>query len=118
MVSPLHKRIPARFYATAQGAEPVRAFLQALDHVDRKIIGTDIATVEFGWPIGMPVCRPLGGGLFEVRSGISRKRIVRILFSIRDGEIILLHAFVKKTQKTPVVELNLAIGRMKEMDDE
>ncbi|HSF96351.1 MAG TPA: type II toxin-antitoxin system RelE/ParE family toxin, partial [Thermohalobaculum sp.] len=64
------KRIPAAFYATAGGREPVREWLKALEAGDRKIVGQDIATAEFGWPLGMPLCRPLGSGLWEIRSAL------------------------------------------------
>jgi phage-related protein len=80
-----------------------------LDEVDRKTIGIDIKTVEYGWPIGMPVSRPLGKGLYEVRSNISNKRITRVIFTIVEHYIILLNGFVKKTQKTPKEEIDLAL---------
>lgn len=104
------KRIPAIFFRTAAGREPVRDWLKELKPVeDRKQIGVDIQTVEFGWPIGMPVCRPLGDGLYEVRSDLSRNRIARVLFYIdRESRMVLLHGFIKKTQKTPTGDLELA----------
>ena len=100
----------------ASGKLPVREWLLDLDPHDRRAIGKDIQKVEFGWPIGMPYCRPLGRGLWEVRSDISSGRIARMLFCIRDGEMVLLHGFVKKTQKTPPQEIDLAFKRMKELD--
>lgn len=88
----------------------MREWLKSLDPVeDRKQIGVDIKTVEFGWPIGMPVCRSLGDGLYEVRSSLSRNRIARVLFYIdARGRMVLLHGFLKKTQKTPAADLDLA----------
>lgn len=82
------------------------------------MIGLDIAAVEFGWPVGMPVCRAIAGrrGLWEVRSTLSGGRIARILFSIHRGQLILLHGFIKKSQKTPDSDLDLAIQRKKEID--
>jgi phage-related protein len=108
--SPGLKRIEAVFFRTGAGGEPVREWLKALSPIeDRKQIGVDIRTVEFGWPIGMPVCRPLGDGLYEVRSGLSQNRIARVLFYIdAKGRMILLHGFIKKTQKTPPADLELA----------
>ncbi len=91
----------ARFYASAAGDEPVRGWLKSLSREDCRIIGTDIQIVEFGWPVGLPVCRSLGNGLWEVRSNISDRRIARIIFGFHGGEIILLHGFIKKTQKAP-----------------
>ncbi len=109
------KKIPAVFYCTSGGAEPVRDWLKALSAEDRKTVGTDIATVEFGWPVGMPTCRAMGKGLWEVRSTI-RNGIARVLFCIHDGQMVLLHGFVKKTQKTPEAEMILALKRKKEIE--
>lgn len=92
------------------GGEPIRDWLKGLTPVeDRKRIGLDIQTVEFGWPVGMPVCRPLGDGLFEVRSDLSQHRIARVLFYVDDEQrMVLLHGFVKKTQRTLPDDLDLA----------
>jgi phage-related protein len=111
------KRIPAVFYRTGSGAEPVRIWLKGLPAKDRRIIGVDIATVEYGWPVGMPVCSPIASrrGLWEIRSTITGGRIARVLFCIRDGRMVLLHGFIKKTQKTPSGDLDLAMKRKKEI---
>ena len=109
------KRLPAAFYCLSSGREPVREWLKALGDNDRKIIGEDIKDVEFSWPIGMPLCRPLGNGLWEVRSEITQGRTARVLFCIHDGRMVLLHAFIKKTQKTPAADLELATKRKKEI---
>jgi phage-related protein len=109
------KRLPAVFYALPSGREPVRKWLKELDPEDRKALGADIKDVEFSWPIGMPLCRPLGNGLWEVRSDLSGGRIARVIFCILGGRMVLLHAFMKKTQKTPKADLDLAMGRMKEI---
>jgi phage-related protein len=109
------KRLPAAFYALPSGREPVREWLKNLDRDDRKIVGEDIKDVEFSWPIGMPLCRSLGGGLWEVRCDLRQGRIARVLFCVRQGRMVLLHAFVKKTQKTPTSERTLAVRRMKDI---
>jgi phage-related protein len=109
------KKLPGRFYETPGGKEPVRDCLKKLSPADRIVVGKDIAKVEFGWPIGMPYCRSLGGGLWEVRCDLSDGRIARVLFFIADGTMVLLHGFIKKTQKTPATELELARRRMKEI---
>jgi len=109
------KKVPAYFYKTANGREPVRDWLKTMDREDRSIIGTDIATVEYGWPIGMPVCRPLGAGLWEVRSTLASHRISRVLFIVGDGQMILLHGFIKKTREIPLGDLDIARQRMKEI---
>lgn len=110
------KKIIAAFYKTLQGNEPVRGWLLKLDPEDRKIVGKDIQKVEFGWPIGMPYCRPLSHGLYEVRSDISSKRIARVIFFMKDNRMVLLHSFVKKSQKTPQTDLDLAKKRKKEIE--
>ena len=116
MNKPSKKIIPAAFYCTGTGTEPVREWLKGLDAEDRRILGTDIRTVEFGWPVGMPVCRAMGNGLFEVRSKIAGKRIARILFCIHGGTMVLLHGFVKKTRKTPDTDLATALKRKREVE--
>jgi phage-related protein len=103
------KRVPAIFYRTEAQGEPVREWLKGLTADDRKRIGEDIKTVEFGWPIGMPVCKPLADGIYEVRTSLSQNRIARVLFYVDNkNRMVLLHAFVKKTQKTPEQDLALA----------
>jgi phage-related protein len=109
------KKIKAYFYRSASGREPVRDWLMALDIEDRKIVGKDIQKIEFGWPIGMPYSRPMGRSLHEVRSHLSSSRIARVLFGIEGDRMVLLHAFVKKTQKTPVHDLDVAVARWKEI---
>ena len=103
------KRVPAIFFRTEAGGEPVREWLRTLSPDDRKRIGADIKTVEFGWPVRMPVCRPLGTGIYEVRTTLLHNRIARVLFYIDKRErMVLLHGFIKKTPKTPDEELDLA----------
>jgi phage-related protein len=109
------KMTPVRFYATAGGAEPVLDWIRGLESDDRRRIGQDLANVQYGWPIGMPLCRSLGDGLWEVRSSLGGSRIARLLFFFHEGEIGILHDFLKKTQKTPKAEIELARRRMKEM---
>ncbi len=109
------KRLPAAFYALPSGREPVRDWLRELDAEDRRRIGVDIKDVEFSWPIGMPLCRALGGGLWEVRTDLIGGRIARTIFCVADGRMVLLHAFIKKTRKTPAADLALAEKRMREL---
>jgi phage-related protein len=110
------KRVRARFYLQeGTGNEPVRAWLLRLSKADRKKIGVDIKTVEYGWPIGMPTCRHLRKGVWEVRTDLGRNRIARVLFCMSDSEMILLHGFIKKTKATPNEDLDLASGRMNEV---
>ncbi|HEY2545325.1 MAG TPA: type II toxin-antitoxin system RelE/ParE family toxin [Candidatus Acidoferrum sp.] len=103
------KRVPAIFYRTEAGGEPLREWLKGLSPEDRRHIGEDIKTVEFGWPVGMPVCKPLGDGVYEVRTSLAHHRIARVLFYIdKKRRMVLLHGFIKKTQKTPDEDLELA----------
>jgi phage-related protein len=103
------KRVPAIFFRTESGGEPLREWLKSLPPEDRKLIGEDIKTVEFGWPVGMPVCRSLGGGIYEIRTHLTQDRIARVLFYIdAKRRMVLLHGFVKKTQKTTLNDLELA----------
>jgi phage-related protein len=105
------KRLPARFFRSDAGREPVRAWLKKLDPADRKIVGEDIKDVEFSWPIGMPLVRSLGRGLWEVRSDISSGRIARVIFAVEHEHMVLLHGFIKKTRQTPQSDMELALKR-------
>jgi len=107
--------IPVVFYRSAAGAEPVREWLRDLPAADRRAIGGDLATLQVGWPLGMPLCRSLGGGLWELRSDLPSKRTARLLFFSAEGRLGIVHGFIKKTQKTPAADLGLARRRMKEM---
>jgi phage-related protein len=112
------KRITVVFFKSDSGTEPVREWLKDLDREDKKIVGTDIKTVEFGWPIGMPTCRSIGDGVWEVRSNLTRGRIARVLFCITDGFMVLLHGFIKKSQKTPKPDLDIARRRKRQLTEE
>ena len=103
------------FFATSAGTEPVREWLKELDKDDRREIGSDILAVQQGWPLGLPLCRSLGHGLWEVRSSLSGGRIARVNFAFDDGTIVLLNGFIKKSRKTPPAEIDLALKRFKEM---
>jgi phage-related protein len=111
------KRLPARFYSSSTGREPVRQWLRKLSIDDRKVLGEDIKDVEFSWPIGMPLVRSLGDGLWEVRSSLSGGRIARVIFCVEEECLVLLHGFIKKTQKTPTQDLEIAKRRKKGTDE-
>ena len=114
-MEPELKHIAVRFYRTDAGKEPVREWLLELSAEDRKIVGDDLRTLEFGWPVGMPLCRSISAykGLWELRSNLTGGRIARVLFAVADGQLVALHGFIKKTQKTPERDLKLAWRRMK-----
>jgi phage-related protein len=105
------KKITVVFFVTEAGAEPVREWVRSLSWTDQKLIGDEIRTVEYGWPIGMPVCRALGDRLYEVRISL-KDRIARVLFTIDADRMVLLNGFIKKSQATPDSELKLARTRL------
>lgn len=105
------------FYRTESGKEPVRDWLKSLTKEDKKKIGEDIKTVQFSWPQGMPLIRSLGKELYEVRSS-SINRISRVIFTVEDRRMILLHGFIKKSQKTPLKDLEIARKRLATLKDD
>jgi phage-related protein len=111
------KTLHAAFYRNEAGQQPVRDWLMGLLRDDRRRIGEDIATLEYSWPIGKPKCAPIAGtkGMFEVRSNLHDGQIARVLFTISGNHMVLLHAFVKKSRKTPRHELGVAVSRMKDL---
>jgi phage-related protein len=104
-----------QFYKNNIGNEPVRDWLLALDAPDRYAIGQDLMRAQWRWPVGMPLCRPMGQGLWEIRTSLPSNRIARVLVCLHKGKLVALHGFIKKTQKTPDDELTLARKRQKEL---
>ena len=102
------------FYATSSGNEPVRVWLLDLSREDRRAVGFDIKTAQYGWPLGMPLIRKLEPGLWEVRSDLAAG-IARVLFTVEGHLMVLLHGFVKKSQKTPTADLRLARQRIADL---
>ncbi len=111
---PTSPLLEVRFYATDAGREPVRDWLKSLTPDARKAIGEDIKTIQFGWPLGMPLVRKMEPGLWEVRSTIDTG-IARVLFTTTGPVMVLLHGFIKKSDKTPRDDLQLALRRAKEV---
>ena len=111
------RKIPVVFYRTRAGSEVVRDWLRGLDEKDRSAIGQDLMRVQYRWPVGMPLCRPLGDGLWGVRSDLPSNRIARVLFGLSGDRIVALHGFIKKTQKTPDADLTLARRRKREFEE-
>jgi Phage-related protein len=110
------RKIPVVFYRTPAGTEVVRNWLRGLDESDRNTIGQDLMRVQYRWPVGMPLCRSMGDGLWEIRSDLPSNRIARVLFSVQQGKILVLHGFIKKTQKTPEDDLAMTRRRNREFD--
>jgi phage-related protein len=109
------QKLPVHFWRSSAGREPVREWLSNLSADERRVIGRDIAKVQYGWPMGMPLCRPMGNGLWEVRSSLPSGREARVLFVFVDERLVAVHAFFKTTQKTPASDLGLARQRAKEL---
>lgn len=114
MSSSIQPRLGVRFYATANGREPVREWLSELGRPTLRVIGADLRTIQFGWPLGMPLVRKLEPGLWEMRSNVDAG-IVRVLFTIAGSEAVLVHGFIKKSQALPQDAITLARRRMKEI---
>jgi phage-related protein len=115
MVGEAARKLPVLFYQTRGGADLVRDWLRSLDDSDQNTIGLDLMRVQFRWPVGMPLCRAMGGGLWEMRTNLPSNRIARLLFCVAGERILVLHGFIKKTQKTPDEELTRARRRKKEI---
>lgn len=109
-------RLQVIFFKTSSGHEPVREWLKALPIDERKIVGHDLKTAQYGWPLGMPLIRKLEPGLWEIRSRLPA-RIARVIFTVEKDKMVLLHGFIKKSEKTPVQELQLARQRLKTLKD-
>ena len=109
------QKTPLQFYKNSFGNEPVRDWLKEMDEPDRYVIGQDLMRAQWRWPVGMPLCRPMGHGLWEIRTSLPSNRIARVLVCLHKGRLVALHGFIKKTQKTPDDELSLAKKRQKEL---
>ena len=105
------------FFRTGRGKEPVREWLKSLSPVEKRAIGEDVKTVQFGWPLGMPLVRKLEPGLWEIRSNLP-SGIARIIFTVKGNAMILLHGFIKKSQKAQADDLQLARARLGQLQGE
>jgi phage-related protein len=110
------RKIPLIFYSLHPGHEPVREWLKELPEVERHEIGRDLLRAQWRWPVGMPLCRPLGDGLWEVRTGLPTNRTARVLLCVYPEHLVALHRFIKKTRTTPDDDLALARKRQKELE--
>ena len=107
------KIISVDFFKTDSGREPVKEWLKKLSREDMRTVGTDLLTVEMGWPLGMPLVRKMTNNLWEVPIDLSNGRIARVLFTVLNKRMILLHAFIKKSQSTPKQDFKIAEERNK-----
>ena len=113
---PEPRKIPLVFFRTPARSEPVREWLRQLPQEERHAIGKDLLRAQWRWPIGMPLCRPMGSGLWEVRTDLPTKRTARVLICIYQQRLVALHGFIKKTRATPDDDLMLARRRKKELE--
>ena len=113
---PIAKKIPLIFFRLRVGHEPVREWLKELPEVERHAIGKDLLRAQWRWPVGMPLCRPLGDGLWEVRTDLPTKRTARVLLCLYRDHLVALHGFIKKTRATPDDDLALARKRTTELE--
>jgi len=109
-------KIPLIFYRARAGNEPVREWLKDLPPVERHTIGRDLLRAQWRWPVGMPLCRPLSEGLWEIRTDLPSGRTARVLICLHRGYFVALHGFIKKTRTTPEDDLKLARKRKKELE--
>jgi phage-related protein len=109
-------KIPLIFYRSRPGVEPVREWLRELPGGERQAIGKDLLRTQWRWPVGMPLCRPMGNGLWEVRTDLPTKRTARVLLCLYREHLVALHGFIKKTRTTPDEDLALARKRKKELE--
>lgn len=113
----LKPKLRVKFFKTDNGKEPVKEWLKDLTKIERKTIGDDLKTIQFGWPLGMPLVKNIGDGLWEVRSTIPNG-IARIIFVTKGGEIVLLHGILKKTNKLPLQDKKIALKRLKQWENQ
>ena len=107
-------RLNVRFFRSSAGREPVREWLVELSREARRSIGVEIKTVQLGWPLGMPVVRKIERGLWEVRIRLGDAS-ARVFFTVVGDDMVLLHGFIKMSQKTPKSDLEVAIRRRNEV---
>ncbi|HWF03375.1 MAG TPA: type II toxin-antitoxin system RelE/ParE family toxin [Candidatus Angelobacter sp.] len=110
------RKIPLIFFRSRAGGEPVREWLKRLPEAERQAIGQDLLRAQWRWPVGMPLCRPLGDGLWEVRTDLPTNRTARVLLCLYREHLVALHGFIKKTRTAPDDDLALARKRQKELE--
>jgi phage-related protein len=112
------QKIPLIFFRTSAGSEPVREWLKELPEEERQLIGKDLLRAQWRWPVGMPLCRPIGGGLWEIRTNLPTGRTARVLLCLYREHLVALHGFIKKTRALREEDLELARKRRKELENE
>ena len=113
---PTAAKNPADLFPHGCGSEPVKDWLKGLDEAERRAIGKDLLRAQWRWPVGMPLCRPMGSGLWEIRTDLPTKRTARVLLCLYREHLVALHGFIKKTRATPDEDLAMARKRQKELE--
>lgn len=113
---PRTHKVPLIFFRSSGGTEPVRDWLRGLPEVERHAIGRDLLRAQWRWPVGMPLCRPLGDGLWEIRTDLATGRTARVLLCLCREHLVALHGFIKKSRTTPEEDLKIARKRRKEVE--
>ena len=93
----------------------MREWLRGLDEAERRAIGKDLLRAQWRWPVGMPLCRQMGSGLWEVRTDLPTNRTARVLLCLYREHLVALHGFIKKTRATPDEDLATARKRRQEL---
>jgi phage-related protein len=112
---PVPQKIPLIFFRSGKGTEPVREWLRELPEAERQAVGKDLLRAQWRWPVGMPLCRPMGNGLWEIRTDLPTKRTARVMLCLYREHLVALHGFIKKTRATPDEDLAVARKRQKEL---
>src|SRR6266853_410023 len=99
---PSPQKTPLIFFRSDTGSEPVREWLKGLAEAERQAIGKDLLRAQWRWPVGMQLCRPLGDGLWEVRTDLPTNSTARVMLCLYGAHLVALHGFIKKTRTTPV----------------
>ena len=113
--NPPPQKVPLIFFRSGKGTEPVREWLKELPEAERHAVGKDLLRAQWRWPVGMPLCRPMGSGLWEIRTDLPTKRTARVMLCVYREHLVALHGFIKKTRATPDEDLALARKRQKEL---
>ncbi len=115
MLDDAPQKIPLIFFRSSTGVEPVRDWLKALPEAERHMIGRDLLRAQWRWPAGMPLCRPMGNALWEIRTDFPTRRTARVLLCVYREHLVALHGFIKKSRATPDQDLALARKRQSEL---
>ena len=109
------RKISLIFFRAQSNEEPVREWLRGLSQGERRAIGSDLLKAQWRWPVGMPLCRPMGKGMWEVRTNLPNNRTARVFISHHERHLVALHGYIKKTRATPDEDVALVRKRQREL---